>query len=293
MSSQSHTVILFYKFIEIDEPEVFKNQQLELCESLGLTGRLLIASEGINGTFEGLDDRVQQYMQTMKADDRFSDIKFKTSAGNGNAFPKLKIKVRDGIVTLKPNRNVCPAVETATELTAEELQAWYEADEDFVVLDLRNEYEIASGYFEKTIDPGLRNFRDLDDKKIDELANDPRIKGKKVLTVCTGGIRCEKATCLMNDERFPDLYQLKDGIHDYMEKFPNQYFRGTLFVFDNRNVVDLGADEQNSVISTCQFCDEPTKHYVNDDSKQQSEKILCCENCYEIRAEDLRPFVAQ
>ena len=286
------TVILFYKFIDVTDPLALQQEQLKLCQDLGLTGRLLIATEGINGTFEGVVENINTYIETMHADPRFADIKFKTSAGNGEAFPKLKIKVRDEIVTLRPSRPVCPAVETATELTAEELEQWYENGEDFVVLDLRNDYEIKCGYFEKTLDPGLRNFRDLDQAKINELANDPRVKGKKVLTVCTGGIRCEKATCLMDSELFPKLYQLKDGIHDYMEKFPNSHFKGTLFVFDNRSVTDLGAGVDREVVSQCKFCDRETENYVNDDSLKQSEKILCCEECFDDRADELRAFVS-
>ncbi len=285
-----YQVILFYKFVQIDNPELLRQEQHDLASKLGLLGRLLIASEGINGTFEGDPDAIKAYMEAMHADPRFADIAFKISEGNGSAFPKLKVKVRPEIVTLDPGREIDPTTQTATELTADELEKWYQNDEDFVVLDLRNDYEIKSGYFEKTVDPQLRNFRDLTDEKINQLANDERIKGKKVLTVCTGGIRCEKATCLMNDNRFPELYQLKDGIHTYMEQYPNSHFKGTLFVFDNRSATDLGAGENREVVSQCKYCAEPTENYVNDDSHKPSLKILCCDDCYEERKDSLRAY---
>jgi UPF0176 protein len=290
--SEAYIVILFYKFLSIADPEALRVQQLSLCQSLGLTGRLIIATEGINGTFEGTVNNVAKYIEAMHRDARFADISFKKSIGTGAAFPKLKIKVRDEIVALNPHREIDPTAQTAVELTASELQQWYDNDEDFVVLDLRNDYEIESGYFDKTINPGLDNFRDLTEEKINELATDERLKGKKVLTVCTGGIRCEKATCLMNDERFPELYQLKDGIHTYMEQYPNQHFKGTLFVFDNRSVTDLGAGEGREVVSKCEYCDEATENYVNDDSQTPSRKLLCCQDCYQEKKDILRAFVS-
>lgn len=290
-SGPEYQVILFYKFVKINDPEAVQDSQLQLCREIGLTGRLLISPEGVNGTFEGTTDQINRYVQAMNNDERFRGITYKYSAGTGQAFPKLKIKVRDEIVTLKPSRQIDPETETATEVTADELQSWYDNEEDFVILDLRNDYEIKSGYFEKTFDPGLRNFRDLTDKKINQLANDPAIKGKKVVTVCTGGIRCEKATCLMNDDRFPELYQLKDGIHSYMDKYPNKHFRGTLFVFDNRGTTDIGAGKDRSVVSQCVYCEVATENYVNDDTKVPSEKIVCCRDCFTERKEILRQYV--
>ena len=289
--NQDYQVILFYKFIHIKDPELLRDQQRALCEELGLMGRLLIASEGINGTFEGSTKAVKDYVEYMNNHELFSDMSFKYSNSNGQAFHKLKVKVRPEIVTLKSDRVLNPQTETAPEITAEELEKWYEQGEDFVVLDLRNSYEIESGYFEKTYDPGLENFRDFNDK-LDEIASDPRVKGKKIVPVCTGGIRCEKATCLMDDERFPEVYQLKDGIHDYMAKFPNSHFKGSLFVFDNRNVTDIGAGGKREIVGICSYCENKTENYVNDDSVRPSKKLLCCHECYELRADTLRAFVA-
>lgn len=282
-----HTVILFYKFTHIEDPEELMNAQRELCESLDLKGRLLIAPEGINGTFEGLTENAQKYMEVMCEDERFEDIKFKISEGNGEAFPKLSIKVRDEVVTL----GVGPlsiAEDTAKELESEELEKWYEDDEEFVMLDLRNDYEIASGAFEGTVDPGLRNFRDLPEK-MEALK---KYKDKKIVSVCTGGIRCEKATAYMKKEGFENMYQLKDGIHTYMEKFPNSHFKGTLFVFDNRITTDVVDLEEKEVIGKCSFCEEKTENYVNDDSTVPSTKLLCCENCFEERREAFREMVS-
>jgi UPF0176 protein len=291
----NYQVILFYKFVAITDPETLKNQQQTLCKKLKLSGRLLIASEGINGTFEGKAENIAVYIAQLQSDNRFNAIKFKISTGNSRAFPNLKIKVRDEIVALKSSKNICPAIETATNIAAHELEHWYKSGEDFVILDLRNDYEIKCGYFEKTINPGLQNFRDLGQDRIAELANDPRIKNKKVLTVCTGGVRCEKATCLMDSSLFPNLYQLKDGIHDYLEKFPNSHFKGTLFVFDNRVTTDVGAGEsgEREIIGTCELCNDQTENYAIDLSGDQRRRILCCKSCEDNGKFKLRPFIAK
>lgn len=273
-SGMGHLVILFYAFTPIDDPEALRGEQRALCERLGLQGRMLIAHEGINATFEGTPAAIAEYKDTIKADPRFAQMPIKESASDGTAFHKLEIKVRAEVVTLGAGEFDVPN-ETAAEMTAEELEALYESGEDFVVLDLRNDYEIEVGQFEKTIDPGLKNFRDLTEK-LPELA---LLKNKKVITVCTGGIRCEKATCLMRREGFTNMYQLKDGIHTYMQRFPGRHFKGSLFVFDNRMTTPVVDTDSREVIGRCHYCAVPSEHYVNDDRERPSRKMICCESC--------------
>ena len=279
-------VILFYKFINIADPELLKESQTALARSLNLTGRVLIATEGINATLEGEKKDIDKYIKALKKDERFADILIKESKGNGVAFPKLKVKVRPEVVTLGVG-GFNPARDTASKLPAEELESWYEKNEDFVVLDLRNDYEIESGRFDKTVDPGLKNFRELTER-LPELEN---LKDKKVVTVCTGGIRCEKATCFLKKEGFKNLYQLEDGIHTYIQKFPASHFKGTLFVFDNRMVTPVVEAENREVVGQCFYCEVKTENYANDDSVVPSKKILCCEDCFESESTNLRPSV--
>ena len=288
MESKEFIVILFYKFTDVADPAAFVTAHKAKGAELGLTGRMLVAEEGINGTFEGTRESVDAYKAFLLSDPRFSDMKIKESKGTGKAFPKLKIKVRSEVVTLGAGR-FDVAAETATELPAAELQQWYKDNEDFVVLDLRNSYEIASGQFERTIDPGLDNFRDLP-KKLEEMKD---LKGKKVVTVCTGGIRCEKATCLLKREGFTDIYQLKDGIHTYMEQFPGEHFKGTLFVFDDRMTTDVVPEvPDKEILGKCVFCQVSTEQYCSDDSIRPSKKILCCSDCFEKEKNHLRGAVA-
>ena len=283
---QEYVVLLFYKFIDLADPKAVADEQRAKCAEIGLKGRVLIAEEGINATLEGTREQAEAYKAFMKNDKNFSDILIKESAGTGDDFRRLVVKVRPEIVTLGAGRFDVKK-ETATELPPAELQKWYENGEDFVVLDLRNDYEITSGRFEKTIDPKLANFRDLPAK----LAEMGDLKNKKVLTVCTGGIRCEKATCLLKREGFTDVYQLKDGIHTYMQQYPGQHFKGSLFVFDNRMVTDVVDIPNKEIVGRCVFCENPTETYCSDDSARPSRKILCCESCYEKESYHLRSSV--
>lgn len=288
MKNEKFIIILFYKFVDIEDPKSFIVIHKEKGEKLNLTGRIIVAEEGINGTLEGKEKDIEEYISFLKSDPRFSDIGIKKSEGIGIAFPKLKVKVRNEVVTLGAGKfNV--KEETAKEISPMELENWYKNNEDFVVLDLRNDYEIASGKFEKTIDPGLSNFRDLPQK----LKDFGDLKNKKVLTVCTGGIRCEKATCLMKKEGFTNVYQLKDGIHTYMEQYPGKNFKGSLFVFDNRMTSDIVENKNKEVLGKCIFCKENSETYYSDDRIRPSKKVISCDKCYLENSSFLRVGVSK
>ncbi len=269
-----YVIILFYKFVPIADPEALRDAQRALCERIGIKGRLLIATEGINGTFEGTREQIDAYKAAMWELPEFSDLKFKESAGTGEAFTKLEIKVRPEVVTLGAGEFDIQK-ETSREMTAEELEALYESGEDFTILDLRNDYEIQVGAFEKTEHPNLRNFRDLPEK----LSAISHLKKKKVVAVCTGGIRCEKATCLLEREGFEDLYQLKDGIHMYMQKYPGRHFKGTLFVFDNRMVTPVVEAPGREVVGRCFECGTACEDVYSNDTFRPSLKVICCKEC--------------
>lgn len=282
-----HTVILFYTFTEIEDPKKLMIAQKELCANLGLTGRMLIAREGINATFEGTEDAIETYCKEFAKDKRFSEVPIKRSEGTGSSFPKLKIKVRDEIVTLGVGY-IDPKTPGAPHVTAGELDAMYERGEEFYVLDLRNDYEIASGAFENTIDLGLRNFRDLPDR----LAKLEKYKDKKLVAVCTGGIRVDKATKYLTHKGFENVLQLEDGIHTYMKEFPGKHFKGTLFVFDNRMVTDVTDIKTKEIVGKCKYCDTPSERYYSDDSQRPSVKVICCTGCYEAHKYELREAVS-
>lgn len=283
-------VILFYKFVTIKNPEKLMREQKKLCASLNLNGRMLLATEGINATFEGRVRDINKYKKELNKNKLFKNIVFKESASDGTAFTKLKIKVRDEVVTLGQKFNV--KKETAKTITAKELENLYKKKEDFVVLDLRNDFEIKAGYFEKTVDPGLQNFRDLPNKLKSKELEELKIKsqnGTKIIPVCTGGIRCEKATCLLKKEGFKNMYQLKDGIHTYMQKYPGKHFKGSLFVFDNRMTTPVVDTPGREVVGRCVYCNKKCEDFYSNDTVRPSRKVISCRACARKHTKELRP----
>jgi UPF0176 protein len=222
---------------------------------------------------EGTTENTEKFLQAFLKDPRFADVYIKRSEGNGKAFPKLSVKVKEEIVSTKFPKEVDPRVQTGTYLKPEELKQLYENKEDFVMIDMRNDYEIWSGHFKGSVNPKLNASRDLKEK-IEEL----RIyQNKKVVTCCTGGIRCEKMSAYLLANGFKDVYQLEGGMHGYMEKYPGEDFLGTLYTFDNRKVMDFGGKRE--IIGTCYFCKSPTEEYVNCKNDFCHLHFLVCGNC--------------
>ncbi len=283
MKKESFTIILFYKFTKIKNPEKFRDMHKQLAAGFGLTGRMLVAHEGVNATFEGETTAIKKYIKALRKISIFKNIVIKESAGNGKGFTKLQVKVRPEVVTLGVGElNI--KKDTAPTVTATQLEKMYRATDakgsgvpkdDFVILDLRNDFEIQAGYFEKTVNPGLQKFKELPAK----IAGLSHLKNKKVVAVCTGGIRCEKATVLLKKEGFTNIFQLKDGIHTYIKKYPGKRFKGSLFVFDNRMVTPVAESENREVVGTCAYCATKCEEFYNDDSIRPSRKVICCNNC--------------
>lgn len=286
--NSEYTVILFYKYTRIEDPEAFRAWQKSLCEELGLTGRILIAHEGMNTTLEGTTENTQKYIAALRAQDGtsgtladFHDVEIKTSVGTGKAFKNLKVKVRAEIVALALNRygeeDVDPNETTGVHLKPEELKKMYENDEDFVVIDMRNDYEFKVGHFKNSINPPMENFRELPEALPKILAENPEMQNKKVITVCTGGIRCEKASGYLIKKGFTNVYQLDGGMHKYMEQFPGQDFKGGLFTFDDRVVMDFGKDRE--VIGRCDICLASTERFDNCVNDECHKHMIICHEC--------------
>ena len=272
--NKDYTVLLYYKYVRIDDPETFRLEQAELMNSLGIKGRILIAQEGINGTLEGTNEAVQAYIDRMETDIRFQGIDWKTGVGTGHSFPKLKVKVRKEIVSTHLNEiDIDPNQITGEHIAPEKLHELIHSGEEFYIIDMRNDYEQILGKFEGSIDSGMKNFRDLPDIA-KEFAH---LKDKKVVTVCTGGIRCEKASGYLKQEGFADVSQLNGGMHRYIEKFGGDGWLGSLYVFDGRVVVK--PEKNHTPIGKCFKCTATTEDYCDCAHPTCGNQFLCCENC--------------
>lgn len=274
MESSKYQVLLYYKYVAVDDPIKLKEAQVELCKKLNLKGRIIVASEGINGTLEGLTEDTEKYIEELSKDERFIGINYKKSIGDGNAFPKLSIKVRPEIVAARLPIN--PNEVTGKYISAEELHKWFEEGKEFYTVDMRNDYEYQSGYFENSIFSGLHNFYDLP-SVLPQLEN---LKDKTIVTVCTGGVRCEKASGFLVLNGFKNVYQLKDGIQTYMEMYPNSYFKGKLYVFDNRLTVGFNInDKTHEIVGKCYHCNKPADTYTNCEYDMCHYHYICCSDC--------------
>ena len=275
-----HKILLYYKYTYIEDPKTFQKEQMELCKKLNLKGRVIVAHEGINGTLEGKKKDVEKYCDELKEDFRFADTHFKLSDGSGITFPRLSIKVRDEIVSAHLGEDdIDPQKVTGKYLMAEELHQWIKEGREFYIVDMRNDYEQEVGIFENSILPGLTNFRDLPQAVL-KLAH---LKDKIIVTVCTGGVRCEKASGFLVKHGFKNVYQLYGGIVTYMEKYPNEDFNGALYVFDTRVVMAFGKSEieggERKVIGKCAVCSVPCENYINCSDIFCHRHFICCEKC--------------
>lgn len=272
-----YEIILFYKYARIDNPEALMLEQKTLQDQLGLKGRTIIATEGINATIEGARENIAKYLEVFLADPRFAGTNIKRSPGSGKSFPRCSVKVRNEIVSL--GLGVCdidPNVITGKHLPAEELHQWFDSDKEFYIIDMRNAYEHLVGYFKGSILPPMDNFRDLP-KFLESIAH---LKDKTVVTVCTGGVRCEKASGYLVANGFTDVYQLENGIVTYMEKFPNEDFLGKLYVFDDRIAVGFYTDDpKHQIVGRCMICEQPQERYTNCADNDCHRQVIACERC--------------
>ncbi len=266
-------VILYYKYINIKEPLLLKDSEIRICEKLNLKGRIIISKEGINGTLSGDKKDIEEYKKNLLSQEQFKDIVFKESFSRIDVFPKLLVKIRDEIVSLKQNIDINGKDKRGEYISPEDFHSIIEReDENVIILDARNSYESYIGKFKGAITPDIDNFRDFP-KVIDILK---KYKNKKIVMYCTGGVRCEKASSLLRNNGFKDVSQLKDGILNYANSYPSD-FEGKCYVFDRRIAVEI--DPLSKIISVCKHCKIPSDRYINCIYKKCNIQFICCESC--------------
>lgn len=269
-----YNVLLYYKYVPIENAREYVKEHRALCEELGLLGRILINEEGLNGTLAGTPENTEEYKKRLWADERFADMQFKEHESDFNPFGKLKVKWREEVVTLGED-GISPE-NGGEHLKPEE---WHKMaqEEDAVILDARNNFEWEIGKFKDAITPDVDYFREFPEWVRE---NKKELEGKKVMMYCTGGIRCEKASALLKKEGL-EPYQLEGGIVKYGEAIPDGLWEGSLFVFDERRSVQVNDDAHHDVISTCRFCDTPADRHENCCNAECNKMILLCEECKE------------
>ena len=269
-------VAALYKFVEIDDLLSLQSNLYEICEKNNIMGTILIANEGINGTISGKNNEINQTISLLKSDKRFANIEIKYSSANKQPFHRMKVRLKKEIVTIglpeiNPNKKVGTYVKP---------EDWNDliSDPNVIVIDTRNKYETKIGSFQNALDPETSSFREFPDW-VKKFKSSKENANKKIAMFCTGGIRCEKASSLMKEEGFEDVYHLQGGILKYLETIDkeNSLWNGECFVFDQR--VCLTDELEVGSYKMCFACRMPIT-----EEEMQNEKYIegiSCIYCYD------------
>lgn len=267
-------ILLFYKYTNFECPKRILKWQRQICSNLGLTGRIIIAHEGINGTVGGSDESCERYKEIMLKHPQLQGTDFKEGPGDAECFPRMRIVVKDEIVHL--GTKDAKIENTGIHLTPDQTHELLENQpKDLIILDTRNTCETDIGAFEGAIRPKLKYFREFPnyvDEHLDEF------KDKEVLMYCTGGIRCERATAYLNEKKVAKkVYQIEGGIHRYAEKYPDGFFRGKNYVFDGRIATKITDD----ILGHCLLCNSSCDDYTNCYNVMCNKHFIGCASCIE------------
>lgn len=273
--SKDYRVLLYYKYEPIQDPENFRDEHLKFCKSIGLRGRILVGSEGINGTVSGTVEQTEQYKDYLHSLQGFEDVWFKEDEADGFAHKKMHVRYREEIVSLSLEDDIDPEEITGDYLKPAQFRDAL-IDEDTIVLDTRNDYEYDLGHFKGAIRPEIRNFRDLPNWVKD---NKEKFMDKKVVVYCTGGVRCEKFSGWMLREGLAEqVGQLEGGIDTYGKdpETKGDLWEGSMYVFDERISVPIN-QVNPTVVGKDHYDGTPCDRYVNCANPECNEQVLMSE----------------
>ena len=271
-------VCALYHFVRLDDYEKLRAPLLQCMQDNHVRGTLLLASEGINGTIAGSREGIDKVLDWLRQNPRLASLDYKESYDEEIPFYRTKVKLKKEIVTMgvegiDPNRKV------GTHIKPKDWNALI-SDPDVILIDTRNDYEVAIGTFENAVNPKTETFREFPAYVKEHL--DPA-KHKKVAMFCTGGIRCEKSTAYLKENGFEEVYHLEGGILKYLEEVPENesMWQGDCFVFDNRVAVNHRLEK--SGYDQCHACRLPITE--EDKRSDKYEKGVSCPYCYNKHSE--------
>ena len=274
-------IILYYGFTALNDPHAILLWQRTLCEQLELRGRILISPHGINGTLGGEIESLTAYIRATREYAAFKGIDFKWSEGSREDFPRLRVRVREEIVSFgapeELHVNDDGVVGGGVHLKPEQVHELVgQRGDEVVFFDARNAFEATIGRFKDAVVPNTATTRDFA-RELDAGVFD-HLKEKAVVTYCTGGVRCEVLTSLMKRRGFAEVYQLDGGIVRYGETFGDDgLWEGSLYLFDARMHHEFS--DHTSIIGRCERCDAPTSQYHNCANLACRKLILLCSTC--------------
>ncbi|MEP0391599.1 MAG: rhodanese-related sulfurtransferase [Erythrobacter sp.] len=288
MPTNAYTVAALYCFTPFEDPAAIREPLLAICEEAGTKGTLLLANEGINGTIAGTDNAIGAVLDHIRSIPGCEGTDVKFSYASEAPFHRMKVRLKREIVTMG-EPDVDPRESVGRYVAP---QDWNDliSDPDTIVIDTRNDYEVAVGTFEGAVDPETTSFREFPKWFRDN--RDDLLEGKKkVAMFCTGGIRCEKSTSFLRGEGVEDVYHLKGGILKYLETVPEETskWHGDCFVFDERVTVKHGLEEGDYHL--CRACRRP----ITDEDMEHDHYAegVSCPYCYDEKSEAQRARYAE
>jgi len=270
--SNQITNIAGYRFIDLDDRDDLRQPFRDITAKLGLKGTILLSKNGINFFLAGTQKSIDGYISYLNEDKRFQDIPLHISYTNYQPFRRMLVRLKKEIIALGIDE-IRPAEHTGQFIEPKEFKKWLDEEREVIVLDTRNDYELRLGTFENAIDLNIKSFRQFPEA-IKKLKRD---KSTPVVMFCTGGIRCEKASVVMENKGWENVYQIKGGILGYFKETDGAHWNGDCFVFDQRVSIDKNLNETEHEM--CFACREPLTH-----NEMLSEKYIldeCCPYCYE------------
>ncbi len=272
MVSENVVVSAFYRFVAVDDPAALRERLIAHAVDLQMTGSVLVAAEGINGTVAGSRSSTDQFFAVVTADQRFSELEIKESLAPEPPFRRMKVRLKKEIVTFR--QPVDPTKKVGTYIDA---ASWNDviSDPDVLVIDTRNDEEITLGSFANAVNPDTETFTEF----ADYVAGLDPTEHPRVAMFCTGGIRCEKASSYMLDQGFGEVMHLEGGILKYLETVPveDSLWEGECFVFDERVSVDH--DLKPGTHTLCRGCRRPLSE--NDRLHARYEEGVSCRTCFD------------
>ncbi|WP_395337191.1 rhodanese-related sulfurtransferase [Novosphingobium sp. BL-8H] len=284
-SDEPWQVAALYRFARFDDFAALREPVERLCREQGIRGTLLLAHEGINGTIAGTAEGIDTVIEYLRSLPDCADLDVKLSTAAEMPFHRMKVRLKREIVTMG-EPDIDPRASVGTYVDAQDWNALI-SDPNTIVIDTRNDYEVAVGTFEGAIDPKTASFRDFPEwfrRERERLLNNG--KPTKVAMFCTGGIRCEKSTAFLKQEGVEDVYHLKGGILKYLETVPEtqSLWRGECFVFDQRVTIGHGLVEGSYAL--CHACRRPLDQEAR--LSPLYEEGVSCPACHSERTDEQR-----
>tara|TARA_Y100000991_G_scaffold39416_1_gene27420 strand:+ start:1276 stop:2193 length:918 start_codon:yes stop_codon:yes gene_type:complete len=273
-------VLLYYCYSKIDNTKIFLEEHKQFCNNYNFKGRIIIAEEGINGTISGSNEDCQEYIKFVKTYDKFSNTDFKIDSCHEHLFPKLTIKVKPYLIKLNGG-DLNPDTESGIHLSPQDFYNMMQ-EKDTIVLDVRSNYEHYIGNFKNSITLDIDKFYHFPEKiKNHELYKNKENHDKKILTCCTGGIKCETASAYLRKLGFKNVYQLKGGIIKYgLEN--GKDFDGKCYVFDGRITKEINKINPKN-ITKCLICNINCDVMVNCMNSLCDKHFTMCKECFVIK----------